>query len=71
MHNEELHYLQFSPNDICDQIKADEIFLAYGTYVEEEICVQDFGEENWRVETTWKTQSYKLEDRPKERYGNK
>jgi hypothetical protein len=46
MHNEELHYLQFSPNDICDQIKADEIFLAYGTYVEEEICVQDFGEEN-------------------------
>jgi hypothetical protein len=43
LHNEKLHYFYFSPNVICDQIKADEMFLAYGTHDEEEICMQGFG----------------------------
>ena len=45
LHNEELHYLYFSPNFICDQIKADDLCLAYGTHDEEEICMQGFDEE--------------------------
>ena len=41
----------------CDQIEKNDTGGACSTYGEEERCMQDFGEETWGKEATWKSQA--------------
>ena len=54
--NEELHDLYCSPNVIAgDQRKVKALGIALGMYERKDKCIQDFGQENCRKETTEKT----------------
>jgi hypothetical protein len=55
VHNDELHSLDSSPNTVSDQIKEDEVGGTCGTHGEGERCLQGFGWESRREETTGKT----------------
>ena len=56
LRNEEL-YVLYSPNIRGEQIKKSDMDRACSTYGGEERCIQGFGGEAWRTETTWKTQA--------------
>jgi hypothetical protein len=54
LYNEELHDLCCLANIINDLTKEDELGRARDTYGEEGKCVQGFGGETWRKETSLK-----------------
>ena len=55
-HNEELCDLYSTPNIIQKvKMKTNETDWSYSTYGRDWRCMQSFGGEPWRTETTWKT----------------